>query len=523
MLDNRHSLIAFSPYLVLTAGVLIVLGCGLLFPRRAPRLPILLSLATLVATGVATYVTANETPRGPFGGLVARDGFGDFFLMVFAGAGLLMTYPLLLSREIFGALSPNAATTASSNGPADVPDLAALTLAIVLGAGVMAIADDLLVAYLALEFVSLLSYALTALSPGSRRSSEAALKYAIYGGVASGCLLYGFSLLYGLSGGLSFAAARAALLATSPLTAATIFTLLFAGLGFKIAVVPFHMWAPDVYEGAPTPVAAFFSVVPKAAGFALAYRFLQGGGMGTAGATALVTAAGPASTIATVVGLVAALTMTLGNLAALGQRNIKRLLAYSSIGHAGTVFLAFAAGTPEALQAIVVYTGIYLFMNLAAFLVVIFVIEDNLASANTTEAEAVDSFAGLGRRAPVLAFCLTVALFSLTGLPPLGGFVAKYALFSAVLQRGLVADGTSLFVGLALVGVLNTVVSLYYYARIVKVMYFRPPANAATFTRVSRTQWLLLALTTIPTIALGLVPGPLTEWAARIAPLWSGR
>jgi NADH-quinone oxidoreductase subunit N len=277
------------------------------------------------------------------------------------------------------------------------------------------------------------------------------------------------------------------------------------------------MWCPDVYEGAPTPIAAFFSIVPKAAGFALAYRFLIGGSAGspTESAARLVAEAGPAAPWALIVAVISAATMTLGNLAALAQRNVKRLLAYSSIAHAGTLSMALAVGTEAACQALLTYLAIYLFMNLAAFLVVVAVTEQGVG-------ETLDDFAGLGTRAPVASFCLAVALFSLTGLPPTGGFVAKYALFSAVVRRGLDGGGAPFFL-LALLGVANTVVSLYYYTRVMRVIYLDRVALPRPAIRLAPLHVGLLVATTAPVLLLGIDIAPLSNLVARSVGVWAGR
>ncbi|MES1207893.1 MAG: NADH-quinone oxidoreductase subunit N [Pseudomonadota bacterium] len=512
MLSNADSLVPFAPEFALAVGILLVLGGGLVFPgaRRLP--PLALTLAALAAAAVATVVTRADAPRGLFGGLLARDSFADYFKLLFVLACAFVSLAAYRARDV---LDP-------ADGDRDAAEFSALLLAVILGASLMAAAADLLTAYLALELVSIMSYVLTGFSRRSRRSAEAALKYAIYGGVATAALLYGFSLLFGLAGSTDLAAIRNAAATAPPLTVAVAVTLCLAGFGFKMGIVPFHMWAPDVYEGAPTAVAAFFSVVPKAAGFALAYRFLLGASTNRpldADVARLVSGTGPAAPWALVVGAVAGATMTLGNLAALGQRNVKRLLAYSSIAHAGTILMALAVGTPAAAQAMLLYLGVYLFMNLAAFLVVV-------AAAEQGVGEDLADFAGLAARAPFAAFCLVVSLIALTGLPPTAGFVAKYALFAAVVGRGMDGGGAP-FLALAAVGVANTVVSLYYYARIARTMYFDPPpASAAVIglrLRLAPLHIGLVGVCTAPVVGLGVYATPLSSLIARSVELWAGR
>ncbi len=503
------TLFPFGPEIILSLGIIVVLGVGLVWPRSSKIVgaSLALTLVTLAAAAAATFATAGATPRALFGGLVARDSFGDFFKLLFVSAGAIVALASVRARDVFDP----------DGGDRSASELGALLLSVVLGACLMAAAADLLMVYLSVEFVSILSYVLTGFSRGSRRSSEAALKYVIYGGAATGAMLYGFSLLFGLASSTDLTAIRIAAGLAPPLTVALAVTLCLAGFGFKMAVVPFHMWCPDVYEGAPTPIAAFFSIVPKAAGFALSYRFLIGaaGGGPDGSASHMVADVGPAATWALVAAVLSVATMTLGNLAALAQQNVKRLLAYSSIAHAGTILMALAVGTDTATQAMLIYLGVYLFMNLAAFIVVI-------AVARQGVGETLPDFTGLGTRAPVAAFCLAVALFSLTGLPPTGGFVAKYALFAAVVQRGLDGGGVPFFL-LALFGVANTVVSLYYYARVVRVMYLDRLESPALPVRLDSLHVGLLAVTTLPIVALGIYITPLTDLVARSVDLWAGR
>lgn len=513
-LGNAASLAPFLPELVLSAGIVVVLLVGLADRPGRERAFVALTVLALAAVAASAIYTGAED-RALFGGLLARDAFADYFKVLFAAAGIIVALCGYRSSDV-GDASVAAAAPA---GGGTRGEWFALLLSLVLGANLMAAATDLLTAYVALEFVSILSYLLTGLSRHGRRASEAALKYAIYGGVATGALLYGFSLLFGLSLSTDLAAIRVAVASAPPLTIAVTGTLCLAGFAFKMAVVPFHMWCPDAYQGAPTPIAALFSVVPKAAGFALAYRFLVGGshaGGHVAGVAGWLGDVGPAGTWTLVLAALAAATMTVGNLAALVQTDVKRLLAYSSIAHAGTILMALAVGSDQACEAMLLYLGVYLFMNLAAFLVVIAVTERGVG-------ESLDDLKGLGRRTPVAAFCLIVALFSLTGLPPTAGFVAKYAIFAVVIRRGIDGGGSPLFI-LALVGVLNTVVSLVYYAKIIRLVTFEPPTeHSTTPLRLSSLHTGLLAATTLPVIALGIYAAPLTDLARRSVGFWTLR
>jgi NADH-quinone oxidoreductase subunit N len=345
--------------------------------------------------------------------------------------------------------------------------------------------------------VSIMSYILSGFRRRNRQSSEASLKYVIYGGVASGVMLYGMSLLYGLAGATSFVAVRAAVAAT-PATGTVVLAvvLCLAGFGYKIASVPFHMWCPDVYQGAPTPVTAFLSVGPKAAGFALLIRFFAGL-PSELGAGLATTSPWPL-----LLGVIAVATMTLGNLTALQQTNLKRLFAYSSIAHAGYLLLGLcvtvAGDADDGNRAILIYLVTYLFMNLGGFVVII-----GLADAGVGE-ELLD-YRGLGQRAPLAAAMMVVFLCSLTGLPPFAGFFGKVYLF-----YGLVARGGALNLTLALVGLINSAISLYYYARVFKAMYFEE-APSETPVAVRPLHSITMACLALPTAALFLFWTPLVS------------
>jgi NADH-quinone oxidoreductase subunit N len=285
------------------------------------------------------------------------------------------------------------------------------------------------------------------------------------------------------------------------------FAFCMAGFGYKIASVPFHMWCPDVYEGAPTPVTAFLSVGPKAAGFALLMRFMTGALPAEVVPEGQIFGVSPWPLL---VAVISAATMTLGNLAAIVQSNLKRLFAYSSIAHAGYLLMGIAAGTAAGYQAVLFYLVAYLLMNLGAFLVII-------ALVDAGHGETVDSLKGLGYRAPLEAAMFAIFLVSLTGLPPMFGFVGKFQLFYALLGKG----GT-LMVTLAILGVLNSAVSLYYYARILKAMYFdRAPEGAAVGSRVATQHRVLLAPLAVLTVLFGIYWAPIYGWTETSLRLWA--
>jgi len=501
-MDNLQSLRFFWPESVLTVAVIAMLVQDILVRRSGWRVPSLVvgALFWLAATAAATWATpGGNTPL--FGGLLQHDPLRMFFAWLFLGAAALTVIIVPRSGQI---------------SPARLGEFIALLFALVLGMFLMASATDLLMIYLSVEMVSLVSYVLTSFRRADRKANEAALKYVIYGGVASGVMLYGMSILYGLfatsrvagpSGigaqladvtsrlfmAQAFGGQPAAQLA---LVVAVIFVL--AGVGYKIASVPFHMWCPDVYEGAPTPFTAFLSVGPKAAGFAVAIRFFFAAferQLPSGDYAPITDLPWPA-----IIGIISAVTMTLGNLTAIVQNNLKRLLAYSSIAHAGYLLMGLSAANAAGVRSILVYLIVYVLMNVGAFLVII-------AVARVTGSEDIDSLCGLGSKAPIAALSLTVFLFSLTGIPPCAGFIGKYLIFAAVVQRG-----GFWYVLLAVIGVLNSAVSLFYYARIIKAVYLdeavdqRPLAVPALYTG------LLVALA-VPILALGVYWTPLVRWA----------
>jgi NADH-quinone oxidoreductase subunit N len=495
---NIASAAWFRPELVLTCGILLLFLLDLVW-KKSTRRVLFLTLSALLFIGGAVLCLALQPDgsRAMFNHMIASDAFATFFKWIFLGAGALTVLIASRSREF---------------SPSRIGVFYALLLSVILGMFLMASAIDLLMLYLAVELVSLPSYAITGYKPGDRRAAEASLKYVIYGGVASGVMLFGLSYIYGLTGSTSLAALGTRLDALAmpaaaggqaglraALMVAVIFVL--SGIGYKIAAVPWHMWCPDVYEGAPTPFTAFLSVGPKAAGLALAVRFFystlsSGGGEGfEAGLTDVPWPA--------VVGTVSAVTMTLGNLSALHQTNLKRLLAYSSIAHAGYALMGIAAASSLGVQSVMVYMLVYLFMNLGAFLAVIVI-------AQATGSETVADCNGLVRRHPLLAVTFAIFLFSLTGLPPLAGFTGKWYLFVAVLNH-YAQDGGGWYVTLAVIAALNTAVSLYYYVRIVRAMFIEPPSGELT-VRAPVGYQIMLSAFSAALLLFGVWWTPIVAW-----------
>ncbi len=494
--NNLDSALWFRPELALTFGTLALFVLDLLWRKSAARVA-WLTASTLAVLAVTAGLLWQQPPDALrlFNGMLANDGFASFFKWLFLGAG---------------ALTVMIAAQGKDFPPARIGQFYALLVAVVLGMFMMASATDLLMVYLSIELVSMVSYVLAGFRKGDRKAAEGSLKYVIYGGVASGVMLFGMSYLYGLTGttGLVELGAR---IGTLELTAATKIALVMgivfvtAGIGYKVAAVPWHMWCPDVYEGAPTPFTAFLSVGPKAAGFALALRFFLSAFAGPAApATGFTEALGGIPWPA-VVGVVSAVTMTLGNFTALSQTNLKRLLAYSSIAHAGYTLMGLSAASDLGMQAVMIYMLVYLVMNLGAFVVVIVV-------AEATGSESILDYRGLARRHPLAAVTFAIFLFSLTGLPPFAGFAGKWYLFYAVFERIGGPHGVW-YALLLLIGALNTAVSLYYYVRIVRAMFIDPPYAADAPRIEARVGYqLLVGGFSIAILVFGIWWTPFVQW-----------
>jgi NADH-quinone oxidoreductase subunit N len=360
-------------------------------------------------------------------------------------------------------------------------------------------ASDLILIYLSLELVSLSSYVLAGFTKTSKRNSEASLKYVIYGGVSSGIMLFGISILYGITGSTNLYEINS-LIQTSSIPNLTFILsgiLIFVGIGYKISAAPFHFWTPDVYEGAPITITAFLSVASKAAGFALLIRFIKITfikSVDSAGYWQLV----DMIDWKTFFIFLSIITMTLGNFAALWQDNMKRMLAYSSIAHAGYLLLGMAVLSNQGMIAIIIYFTVYAFMNLGAFFVVMLI-------ANKIGTEDINDYKGLGYSQPFLGVCLGIFLVSLTGLPPTAGFIGKLYLFIALVDAKMIT--------LAVIALLNSVVSLYYYIRVLKNLFLKRPENGTFEFKVSFSNGLVLVLLAAPVIILGLYFTPIIDLA----------
>jgi NADH-quinone oxidoreductase subunit N len=475
--------VAILPEIVLSVfGMIIMLLDPVMDERRSQRtlggVALLGALAALAATIYqCSYLTAHPDFSGlAFWEMVKVDPFSIFFHVVVAGVTIVA---ILSSYEYMEVQQIRAG------------EYYGLILFGAVGMALMSSAVELVLIFIALEISSIATYILAGFRRRAAISSEASVKYFLLGSFATAFFLYGVAMMFGATGSTSIARISASLRLFSgggPLLAYLGVALMFVGLGFKVAAAPFHIWTPDVYEGAPSPVVGFMSTGPKAAVFAVLIRVL-------------FQAHAPGRVW--LIWVAAALSMSIGNIGALVQDNVKRLLAYSSIAHAGYVLVAFAALPENGIPAAMFYTACYAAMNVGAFAVV-----GHFAGLGERKV-TLEDYSGLGRRSPLLAAILTLFLLSLIGIPITGGFLAKFYVFSTTLQANLI--------GLAVIGVLNSAVASYYYLRIIVFMYMREPRDEAPVPAITPGLGVALAICLTVTIYLGVLPGRVLDYAVRAA------
>jgi len=461
------------PELILSCGAMALLMVGVATKRERGELVLWLAILIIVAAGM--FVARGEGTATLFAGSFIVDPYARVLkLLTLTGAAAALLMSIDYWRRAGGLRF----------------EFPVLVLLATTGMMMMISANDLISLYVGLELQSLALYVVAAFKRDSARSAEAGLKYFVLGALSSGMLLYGASLVYGFTGSTDFATIAASV-QPSGANLGLIFGLVFlmAGFAFKISAVPFHMWTPDVYEGAPTPVTAFFAAAPKLAAMALTVRVL-------------ITAF-PAVTVQwqQIVVFLSIASMALGSFAAIGQTNIKRLMAYSSIGHMGYALVGLAAGSAEGVQGVIVYLAIYLAMTLGTFACIL------AMRRGGRMVEDIDQLSGLSRTSPTMAFLLAMLLFSLAGIPPLAGFFAKFYVFLAAIHSGLYV--------LAVIGVLLSVVGAYYYLRIVKIMYFDAPAER--FEPMDAPLAAVLGVSGLFTLLYFVYPAPLVAVAAAAA------
>ena len=465
------------PEILLLVLVIVVLGADV-FWREAERE----KLGWLTAAGLVVILVAAIVYSRPlegsglvFGGMLRHDWPAFSFQVIFLFAAAVTC---LLSIGL--------------PGMGDQGEYYALIVVSTLGMNLMAASADLIMLYLSVETTSIPLYILAGYMKRDDRSTESGLKYFLFGALTSTVMLYAFSLLYGFSGETNLYRLAAGLQSggISSWVVGGVVVLSLVGFGFKTAVAPFHFWTPDVYEGAPTPITAFISTASKAAGFAVLVRVM------------LVAFPSIAITWTALLAAMATATMTIGNLLALAQHNIKRLLAYSSIAHAGYALIGLVALSELGTASLVFYLVAYVVTNLAAFAVVILF-------ARSAGSEEISDYAGLSRRSPGLALVMLVAMLSLAGMPPLAGFVAKFYVFAAAVQSG--------WIWLAFVGVLNAIAGLYYYMTVLKVIYLYRSEDEDKPIAVPRPHALALAVCVVAILAVGTISAPWLDWAIAAA------
>ncbi len=460
------------PEFLLAVGALVLILAGALRERWGWFIDEL----AIVLLGLAVVATllSSKAPAEIFDGAFIDDPYARF-MKILALLGSMIT--LLMSRDYM------------RRARLEQFEFPVLVVLSTIGMQMLISANSLIALYLGLELMSLALYVVAAFNRDDMRASEAGLKYFVLGALSSGMMLYGASLLYGFAGTVTFSGIATAI-GAAPSTG-VIFGLVFlmVGLAFKMSTVPFHMWTPDVYEGAPTPVTAFFAAAPKVAAIAVTVR--------------VIITAFPAITTQwqQIIVFISILSMALGSFAAIGQANIKRLMAYSSIGHMGFALVGLAAGTPAGVQGVLMYMAIYVIMTLGTFAAILSMRVDG------KYIESIADLSGLASTRPLMAFFLAMLMFSLAGIPPLAGFFAKWYVFLAAVQAGLVP--------LAVIGVVTSAVAAYYYLRIVKIMYF--DEAAVPFDRAAPAVQGVLAVTTILMLIFWVYPSPVVDAATTAA------
>jgi len=487
-MSNFQSISYYYPELILTLVILTAIIYDLFidkaFSGRVAWVLIVGLVIVAIAIHFQKYLPYKTTTL--FTDAIVLDPFSSFFKMIVILATILVSIVSLHSGEL----------DQYRKG-----EYFSLLGIITFGLFLMVSSIDLIMIYISIEIVSIMSFVLAGYLKQNARSNEAALKYVVYGAFSSGIMLFGLSYIYGLTGSTNiFEIQRSISMLESGSSAAVTMSIVMvlAGFGYKISAVPFHFWTPDVYEGAPLSITAYLSVAPKAAAFALMIRFFNqtfanGGAMNGVDSVSLTQLPWPQ-----ILSLMAVVTMTLGNVVALQQKSIKRMLAYSSIAHAGYMLLAMPVMSGDSIYAIMIYLVMYLFMNLGAFFVVITV-------KNKTGGESFDDYKGLGWEMPFVGAAMTLFMVSLTGLPPTAGFIGKFYIFASLIKGG------SSFYWLVVVGGVNSVVSLYYYLKVVKFMYFEGERKEQILLPPKTLTGAIL-VTALPSLLLGIYWTPIANW-----------
>ena len=484
-----NSLSSLLPEVAVTLALALIVIVDLIMGKNKKLLPYISIAGILVAGyfvidqfGMNGFALAVDGGRG----MIVVDSFGAFFKTIIVFTSIVVVLFSLSSKEII--------ENSDRHG-----EYYTLIFGMILGMFFMVSATDFILLYLAIELLSLSSYVLAGFAKHTMRNAEASLKYIIYGGVSSGIMLFGISIIFGITGSTNLYEINSLMQAPQfqGLVGLLAGILIFVGIGFKISAAPFHFWTPDVYEGGPITITAYLSIASKAAGFALLIRFIKItfiDSINLQGYWTLVNVIDWQSFLI----LISILTMTLGNFAALWQNNLKRMLAYSSIAHAGYLLLGLAVLSNQGIIAILIYFAVYAFMNLGAFFIVMLI-------ANKIGSEDMDDYDGLGFTSPLIGVSLTIFMVSLAGLPPTAGFIGKLYIFFALVDANMIV--------VALIALANSVVSLYYYLRVIKHMYLTRPNSQTVAVVPNKANTVLLMVLLLPIVILGLYFSPLVELA----------
>lgn len=472
------------PELVLIATFVICIFSGLFLDPRWRYATFSLTIAGMAVAGIYSGMQALDPAVGSLlFGMVLPDAFTCYIRILITLACMLFAVSILANPDFTAHRKRTA-------------DLYSILIAVHIGLNLMAMTTNWLMMFVAIELVSIGSYIMVGYLAQEARQTEAAMKYALFGGVCSAVMLYGLSLLYGFTGSLDFTAQShiQGLVATPPLLTTLALLFVFTGIGFKLTFVPFHFWSPDVYEGAPTPVTAFLSTAPKIAGIALLTRILYAWPADSA----------PAQSLYFMLLVAAVATMLLGNLAALRQENVKRMMAYSSIGHTGFLMMAVLAYSTGDHTVLLFYLAVYTIMNMGMFIAADYV-ESRTGATNLT------AYRGLGRLFPTVMVCFTILMISLTAIPPTAGFVSKLLVFSVVFERWQVTGDMGMIL-LLIVGALTTVISLFYYFKVPLNAFLKKPDQIPEARPLSGGLLWLIVLLSGAVLFLGVFPHLLMDW-----------
>lgn len=489
-----NSLSFFVPETILLITFVVAILIDLIF-KSVRHIAGYVSILGLVATFFALNAQCGMN-GSYFLDMIVVDGFSTFFKYIILFSTLIVIIMTFSSKE----LDENAKS---------MGEYYSLMMGMTFGMFLLTSASNLILIYLAIETMSLSSYVLTGYTKQIKRASEASLKYVIFGALASGIMIYGVSILFGLTGTMDLFQIHDFLATYSgenlPLVVAGL--MITVGFAYKISAVPFHYWTPDVYEGAPVTITAYLSVASKAAGFAVLIRFLLLGFGEFEFTNEAVWNTFAVVNWKLIIAILSVMTMTVGNLVALWQDNAKRLLAYSSIAHAGYLLMGVVVMTEVGTMSILLYFFFYMLMNLGAFYIIMMI-------NNKIKSEELDDYVGLGYQAPALGVLMTIFLVSLTGLPPTAGFIGKLFIFSAVVKEG--------WIWLAVIGVLNSVVSLFYYAKIFRNMWLRGLDNKKEKMKFSSLSYVMVYILAALTLYFGIFYGPIVSWAESSVKLFVG-